>query len=145
MPCANRLCVAHLVREHPARIPYLDALNHLAHADAVLVFGSSEPHYTASKVFQAVLARRPVIGVLHAKSTAADILRRANAGPVVTFDETQPATARVDEIAQAFDKALADRGYAPEQVDWQAFHSYSAEAMAGRLAAAFDAAVEPRP
>jgi len=63
---ADGFGLADLVREHPARVPYLDVLNHLKHAHAVLILGSSEPHYTASKVFQAVLSHRPVIGLLHA-------------------------------------------------------------------------------
>jgi hypothetical protein len=141
-PWAERLGVSRMVKEHPARICYLDALNHLKHSNAVLVLGSSEPHYTASKVFQAVLARRPVVGILHAQSTAARILRQANAGPVVTFDETHPASARVEEIRQAFLEALWKDSYAPERVDWEAFRAYSAEAMTERLAAAFDAALD---
>jgi len=141
-PWAQRLGVSDLVREHPARIPYLDALNHLQHAAAILVLGSSEPHYTASKVFQAVLARRPVVGVLHAQSTAAAILRRANAGPVVTFDETEPVSARIEEIGHALREAVRKDSYSPERVDWEAFRAYSAEAMAGRLAEAFDRALE---
>jgi glycosyltransferase involved in cell wall biosynthesis len=141
-PWAERLGVAEMVREHPARISYLDALNHLKHADAVLVLGSSEPHYTASKVFQAVLARRPVIGILHAQSTAADILKQANAGPVVTFDDAEPALSRVEQIEGALREALQDGSYVPEKVNWTAFRAYSAEAMAERLAAAFDAALE---
>jgi glycosyltransferase involved in cell wall biosynthesis len=141
-PWGERLGVSEMVREHPARIPYLDALNHLKHAHAVLVLGSSEPHYTASKVFQAVLARRPVIGILHAQSTAADILRRANAGPVVTFDDAHPALSRVEQIERALREALQDDSYVREKVDWEAFRAYSAEAMAERLAAAFDAALE---
>jgi glycosyltransferase involved in cell wall biosynthesis len=141
---AERLGVADLVREHPARIAYLDALNHQTHAAAVLVLGSSEPHYTASKVFQAVLARRPVVGILHAQSTAAEILRRARAGPVVTFDEAAPASAQVDAIARALGDVLRPDGYSPGQVDWEAFRPYSAEAMAERLAMAFDRALEWR-
>jgi hypothetical protein len=89
-------------------------------------------------VFQAVLARRPVIGIMHAQSTAVEILRQANAGPVVTFDEAQPVTARVGEIEQALTQALSCSSYSAERIDWGAFGAYSAEAMAERLAAAFD-------
>lgn len=141
-PWAERLGVSDVVREYPARVPYLDVLNHLKRADAILVLGSSEPHYTASKIFQAVLSRRPVLGILHAQSTAVDILRRANAGPVVTFDGLHPAASCAGEIGGALLEALRDGGEAPKPVDWQAFREYSAEAMAARLAAAFDAALE---
>jgi hypothetical protein len=139
---AERLGVSGVVREYPKRIPYLDVLNHLKHADAILVLGSSEAHYTPSKVFQAVLARRPVIGIMHARSTAVEILRQANAGAVVTFDEALPVTMRIEEIEQALTQALGRSSYAPNRVDWEAFRPYSAEAMAERLASAFDATLE---
>ena len=57
--------VLHLIREHRLMgtgIGYVDALNHLTRSDAVLVLGSTEAHYTPSKVFQAMRAyagRRP--------------------------------------------------------------------------------------
>jgi hypothetical protein len=142
-PWAERFGLADLVREHPARVPYLDVLNHLKHAHGVLILGSSEPHYTASKVFQAVLSRRPVIGLLHAQSTAAAILQEAHAGPVITFDEAQPVRVRVREIAQVFLDVVRDHSdYSPEQVNWKAFQAYSAEAMAHKLATAFDTALD---
>ena len=53
--------------EHPHRIGYVDTLNHLMQSDAVLVLGSTEPHYTPSKVFQAMLSQRPVFAMLHAE------------------------------------------------------------------------------
>jgi hypothetical protein len=140
-PLAERFGLSDVVLEHPARIPYLEVLNHLKHAHAVLILGSSEAHYTASKVFQAVLSRRPVIGILHAQSTAVGVLKEANAGPVVTFDEAQPVVSRIREIAQSFIDIARDGSYSPEQVNWRAFAAYSAEAMAERLAAAFDSAV----
>ena len=54
-PRAERMGVGDLVEEQPQRIGYVDALNHLARSDAVLVMGSTEAHYTPSKVFQACL------------------------------------------------------------------------------------------
>jgi hypothetical protein len=137
-PWIRRAGLDHVVQEHPARLPYLDALNHLVRAHAVIILGSSEPHYTASKIFQAVLSRRPVLGLLHEASTAAAILREAGAGPVVTFDEAQPVSTRVDEICGALlEIACADPGDSPA-VRWEAFRAYSAERMAEQLAAAFD-------
>jgi hypothetical protein len=141
-PLAERLGLAGVVLEHQPRIPYLDVLNHLKHAHAVLVLGSSEPHYTPSKVFQAVLSRRPVVAILEARSTAVTILREANAGPVVTFDDSNPVTSQVEEIGQSLMKAVRRGGFSPDQVNWEAFTAYSAEAAARRLAAAFDSLLE---
>jgi len=141
---ADRCGMRDRVFEHPARIPYLDVLNHLKHAHAVLVMGSDEPHYTPSKVFQAVLARRPVVGLLHGESSGATILRQANAGPLVTFNAQRPASTRVADIAEALSCATQGATYSPEQVNWGAFAGYSAEAMTRQLASGFDAALEAR-
>ena len=124
--------------ETPKRIPYLDVLNHLKNAHAVLLLGSTEPHYTPSKVFQAVLSRRPVIALLNAKSTAVGILREANVGATVTFDEARPVDKCVDEIARLVYN-VAQYGSLSQELNLTAFAEYSAEAMARRLARAFDA------
>jgi hypothetical protein len=137
-PWAERFGLSDVVIEHPARIPYLDALNHLKQSHGVLILGSSEPHYTPSKVFQAVLSRRPVVAILHEKSTGARILKDARAGQLVTFNEAQPAMSRVKEIGHAILDTIRCNSHSPEQVNWQAFQAYSAEAMAMELATALD-------
>lgn len=70
------------VFEYPKRIPYLDVLIHLENADAVLILGSTEPHYTPSKTYQGVLSGKPIFAMLHFESTAATILEETNAGVV---------------------------------------------------------------
>jgi hypothetical protein len=140
-PIADQMGLNGTVVEHASRIAYLDVLNHLRHAQAVLVLGSDEPHYTPSKVYQAVLARRPVIGLLHDESSGADVLRRANAGPLVTFNAHRPASMQSPAIADALRCATSHGRYAAEQVDWSVLGAYSAEAMTRRMAGAFDAAV----
>jgi glycosyltransferase involved in cell wall biosynthesis len=138
-PIAERLAVAGIVSEHPARIPYLDVLNHLCRASAVLVLGSSERHYSPSKAFQAVQSGRPVLGVLHEASTAADFLRRAGAGPVVTFPDG--GLPDVATLAAAL-KDLLDGRYAGAGTagagTWEA---HSARASARALAEALDRAI----
>ena len=62
---AASLGVEGIVAEHPARIDYLDSLRVLSSATAILLLGSTEPHYTASKLFPALLARRPILAAFH--------------------------------------------------------------------------------
>ena len=56
--------------EHPQRVSYIDVLSHLVQAAAILVIGSTEPHYSPSKIYQSVEARRPIFALLHKASTA---------------------------------------------------------------------------
>lgn len=136
LPLAQKAAVTDMVTEHPHRIGYVDSLNHLMRAKAVLVLGSTERHYTPSKLFLAVLSRRPVLAVLHEASTAVDMLAAAGAGRTIVLPEgTVPDPAVIAVELQA----LVERpAYDPDAVDWSAFDTYSARNSARLLAAALD-------
>lgn len=74
-----------IVYEYPKRIPYLDVLIHLNISDGIFILGSTEPHYTPSKIYQAVLSEKTILAVLHKDSTAVDILNKSNIGLVFIF------------------------------------------------------------
>jgi len=67
------------VHEIRTRFPFLHILNFLSAAEGVLIIGSTEEHYTASKVFQGLLSGRPVFSIMHQKSDAAAMLKNINA------------------------------------------------------------------
>ena len=138
VPYVERFGLQGVVDEHPTRIPYLDVLTHLAHASAVLVLGSTEKHYTPSKAFQAVLARRPVLAVLHEQSTAAQLLRRARAASVVSFAEGK--LPQVAALRDALAQLVRGEGPSLDEVRWEEFEQHSARASARALASALDQA-----
>jgi hypothetical protein len=92
-----------IVFEYPARIPYLDVLVHLNIADAVFILGSTEPHYTPSKVYQAVLSEKPVLAALHKDSTAGEVLESSKAGIVIRFTAEQINIIE-NKFAETFDQ-----------------------------------------
>src|SRR4029453_392562 len=118
LPPAPAMDVDNLVDEHPQRIGYVDALNHLTKSDAVLVLGSTEAHYTPSKVFQAMLSRRPVFAMLHKDSTAVGMIRSMRAGSVVTL--TESALPRASDVADALQSFMADTAH-----DTDAIHRHA--------------------
>lgn len=137
-PLAKKYALLDIVDEHPARIPYLDTLNHYKFASAILILGSSETHYTPSKIFQAILSRRPVMALLHAESTAVEMLKRIAADDMlVTFDSDKPIDSHLKEISQAIIK-ITQGGYSASGFNQEIFNTYSAQAMTKRLAEAFD-------
>src|SRR5258705_484034 len=93
MAHARELGVDSIVHEHPARLDYFDAPAVLRQASALLLMGSSEPHYTPSKVFPALLVNRPLLALYHERSTVISTLQAAAPSPAartVTFGATRP-------------------------------------------------------
>jgi glycosyltransferase involved in cell wall biosynthesis len=140
MPHARELGVEHLVHEHPARVDYLDALDVLRQAGAVLLLGSSERHYTPSKLFPALLANRPLLAVYRRESTAVDMLSAAAPPPaarVITFDDSRPVESVVGCVAEAL-RALIGTAGSGVRINRAAMEPWSARILAGRLAALCD-------
>jgi glycosyltransferase involved in cell wall biosynthesis len=141
LPMARELGVADAVTEHAPRLDYFDALQVLRESDAVLLMGSRERHYTPSKVFPALMAKRPLLAVFHEASTVTALLRRAGCAPtirLVSFDDARPALAHEDEIAAQLLALAADAEYRPEAIDLRVMDALSASSLAGRLADLFD-------
>ncbi|MGB8193509.1 MAG: hypothetical protein WCF67_16380 [Chitinophagaceae bacterium] len=127
--------------EYPRRIPYLNVLVHLERCDGVFILGSTEPHYTPSKVYQSVLSGKYLFAVLHSQSTAVTIIRQSNAGVVLPFNgEAELEKIRKEFAAQfkLYRKALAE--FDPSMLNADAFNSYSAKQVTASLAALLDKA-----
>ncbi|HEV2478857.1 MAG TPA: hypothetical protein VGS79_04310 [Puia sp.] len=125
--------------EYPARIPYLDVLTHLEAASGVFILGSTEVHYTPSKVYQGVLSGKPIWALLHARSTACEVIRSTGAGVVLAFD----GEAGVDTIMTDFTPAYRQfkeflESFSPANVDYAAFDRFSAREVTRQLAALLD-------
>jgi hypothetical protein len=142
LPRARKAGVEEMVREHPHRIGYVDTLNHLEQSDAVLVLGSTERHYTPSKVFQAMLSRRPVFALLHAESAAVDMLRSSGAGRVLAL--TENALPDPSIIAGELRALIEGTSYEAAGVDHSAYEAYSARESTRALALALDEALSRR-
>lgn len=138
-PRIDELGLQDCVSEHPQRMPYLDVLAHLHAASGVLVLGSTEPHYSPSKIFQAVMSRRPVLAFLHERSTALEVLRASNAGMALALTETRLPEATV--VAEVLERFIYANGYSAERVRWEALEEHSARASAGVLARALEEAL----
>jgi hypothetical protein len=137
-PIAREAGVEELVYEYPQRVPYLDALQLLSDAHALLVIGSAEPHYTASKIFPYILARKPLLTIFHRDSSVIEIMESTRAGSVVSFSAEDPLEQKTEELARRLrELAALPVGYQPA-TRWDAFEAYTTRAMTARLASVFD-------
>ena len=139
-PYIERFSLERWVDEHPERIGYVDVLSHLVQASAILVVGSTERHYSPSKVFQAVQSRRPVLAILHEESTAVPMLRDSRAASPVTFADG--ALPNEGDITAALEDVLRGRVPNPDAIDWTTFDAFSARSSARRLAEALEQALD---
>jgi hypothetical protein len=129
------------VTELPGRLDYLDALTVLTQASAILLLGSSEPHYTASKLYPALLARRPILALFHEASSVVSILRSAGSEPtvrVVTYGDEATLDRRVVDVACHLRALAASSSYDPSDVTLDRADALSARSLARRLAGLFD-------
>lgn len=118
------------VFEHPDRIPYLDVLKNLEATDGVFILGSTEPHYTPSKVYQGVLSQKPILAVLHQESTAVKVLQESHAGQCVLMDgEKNLDTLGTRFIQQLIDYIQWAKAFDPSAVNKESFEQYSAKAV----------------
>jgi hypothetical protein len=136
-PIAEEYDVSDHVHEQVARVPYFQALQLLRDADMLMLLGSTDPNYTASKLYPYILARRPLLTVFHENSSVVDITRETGAGTVVTYDNKVDTTAVGSEVEGAWSSMLERLPYTPD-TDWDAFQPYTAEAMTRRQVEVFE-------
>jgi len=131
-----------IVFEHPQRIPYLDVLIHLENADGVFILGSTEPHYTPSKVYQGVLSGKYIFSILHQASTAVKVIKESKAGIVLSFDGERGINTIREGFSDLFTNYLERlRSFDPSAVNKYAFEEYSAKAVTAILANSFNQAL----
>jgi hypothetical protein len=139
-PHVKRHGLDNMITEMPSRIKYLDVLNHLEQSSAILILGSTEIHYSPSKIYQAVMARRPMFALLHEESTAVATLRESRAAEVFTF--TPERLPDVGMLSGALERFLTTFRYDADNVDMEAFDRVSARESGRTLASALDRALK---
>jgi hypothetical protein len=128
-----------VVFEYPKRIPYLDVLVHLSLADAVFILGSTEPHYTPSKTYQGVLSEKPILAVLHEKSTAAEVIDSTGAGQTLCFNGIDGLGDIESRFVNSMNQFIVfAKEFDPKNVNHSLFDEYSAKSVTAKLAASLD-------
>lgn len=126
-----------IITEYPQRIPYFEALQVLKDSHGILIIGSDDPGYSASKVYPCILAQKPILAILHEQSLVVNLLESCQAGQVVTFSDTA-TTNLVDPLIDKIDWLLSQSQNYTSATDWQAFKPYTAKEMTRYLCHVFD-------
>lgn len=125
-----------IVVEHRDRFPFLQVLNFLSKADRVLLFGSTEKHYTASKTFQCLLSGKPLLSLLHHQSSAVEVIKQVHAEqflmPYLDNDAKADISKKLLPIIEEFQKEVA------WNLDLKPLDKYTSKESARVLAEAMD-------
>lgn len=141
LPHAEREGVLAHVFEHPRRVPYFESLYYVARADALLLTGSNDPTYSASKLFPYLVARRPLLVIAHEKSLMLEAARTQGVATAYGFDEAwQQPDRQTDLVTRILREWFAPENLDPVRPDETHLARHSAGGMSQRLARIFDAA-----
>jgi len=125
MPLAQTYGVAENVIELTNRISYYHTLATLQQADALLMPGSDDPQYTASKIYPYLLTNKPLLAVFNSKSPALNVLKEYNAPFAYSYDGDE----NIQEKISAFFSHIADGTVSTPHYNADATQKYSAENM----------------
>jgi len=142
-PLAESEGMVDLVSEEPARVPFLDALRILATTDVVLMIGSDEPHYTASKIYPGLMSGRPFLSIFHRMSSSHEILTRAGGGLALAFSTAEELKVLIPAIAEGLER-LVTHPSAYGQAAPEAYAQFTAHAVAGQFVDVFERAAQWR-
>jgi hypothetical protein len=134
-PLAQRSGLEALVEERTDRLPLSLSLAILKAADALLVLGSNDPAYTASKLYPYLLARRPLLAIMHRQSSVVDVIQRCGGAQLACFDDRTSPSALARQIAQVWLNQGRHAHLVP--LDRQAFTPHTAAGQAAQLVAWF--------
>lgn len=126
------------VRVHPARISYLDALRTMQNADLLLLIGSTDAHYTASKIFPYWLSGKPMFALFHESSTVAALSADLGGVSSVLYNDARPPAAVVGDVAERLGSIVSQNPDAVPPRNEANFSRYSSKGIAQRYARLFD-------
>jgi hypothetical protein len=140
-PIAAAQGVADLVTEHLQRVPYFNAQKLLTDSNVILLIGSADAKYTASKLYPAVLAKKPILAIFHQDSSVVDILEQTQAGTAITFNQHTSAQSLAQQLTPHLQQLLAQPPNIPPPTNWETFHPYTAQSMTKTLCQVFDRSI----
>jgi len=138
LPLAKEYGVDNSVVEITDRISYYHTLITLKQADVLLIPGSDDPKYTASKIYPYLLTQKPLVAVFNKNSNAVAALNECADAVVFTFDkETIHLTEPLYEIFADWSNGL----FKPTTL-LPGFKEFSARNLTGKQTELFNNAIK---
>jgi hypothetical protein len=123
-----------VIFEYPQRLTYLNMLSHIKRAAGVFILGSSEVHYTPSKLFNAFITRRPIFAILHEQSSGREIIESSRWGIVTPYNDQLTGKQLEENILENFKSWLSNYKYEKWKFDDKVANEYSIHQITSKLA-----------
>ncbi|MGY3053555.1 hypothetical protein ACVWYG_001755 [Pedobacter sp. UYEF25] len=136
-PIAKAFGIEEYVLEQTDRISYFHALAYLKKANGLIIVGSDDASYTASKIYPYILAAKPLLAVFNAKSSAAKIIATCNAGMVADVNNIEEA----EKIIEGYLSEMILAETTKNTTDWDIFSKYTAKELTKKQCELFNAAI----
>jgi len=127
-PLAETFGLQGMVTEITDRIPYFESLYLLKKAQLLFIPGSTDTHYTASKIFPYILSEKPLLAVFHQNSSVVNILATLHYGSVLTFENNSNTTLLANTCRGLLENLLSSIPFTTPP-DRQLFENYSSKNM----------------
>ena len=135
----DEMALSELASEYPERIPYLNVLSLLNQSCATMVIGSTAEHYSASKVFQLLLAGKPIFAYFHPASEGREILKNCNADSYFSPYLNEDAATRKAELCNKLKELLTNPiAWTP---DFEPLNRHSSASAAKKLVNTFESSL----
>jgi hypothetical protein len=142
LPIAKEYGVDDVVNENTDRIQYSQMLRCLIDAHALIVPGSNDPAYTASKLYPYLLARKPVLAIFNRASSVVEVISKVGGAALTTFDSQTAIGSLAESIYQTW---FSDNSFDKIQpLDREAFEPYTDRGSARLLCDFFDSLIATR-
>jgi hypothetical protein len=125
------------VQEFPLRVPYFTGLQILKDADLLIVPGSTDKNYTASKIYPYIMMRNPLLTVFHEQSSVNRLVQTTQAGMAVSFGDHEDVNKLAEKVLVGL-LSLLDQGVKAMPLNEEAFTPYTAREMVRKEVELFD-------
>ena len=137
-PISDKIGLCSTVIEKTDRVGYFEAIDIICKADILFIPGSTDPAYTASKIYPYILANKPIIACFHENSSVVEILNKCSRVNVVKFNSDLNKVQIVNELYIQLDYILNNLNL----IDWRhnidAMKEYMAPEMTRKITQIFD-------
>ena len=128
--------------ELSSRIAYLDVLRILDQTDGIFILGSIESHYSPSKIFQAILSKKPILAVLHYNSSAIKILSDSNTScSLLLDDETDISSFGISFITKLREFYLFCNSFDSKKINLSVIDEFTGESVTRLLVNAINKSI----